>query len=402
MISLVNASSMAWRLEKFVEHGVIDNSVPGITTGRIWICGMEDPLLLELEGDCWRDLAGAKLEFTNPTPQSGGHFDSLDPDQVGLVGDMTAAMRVNEGGRGEGSPPRWNNTLYLEWFSEANGRVLIESTHYKLRVSDHSWRMDEDEEQAQKLANLQAMRDFMARMIGRNDAAAKAASDEDPVAATEEIMRQSQRVSRAFGEVLEKYGDDPESERKEAFVMGWDRKLEALADREEAMNLRMPPPGFDDSGHDDDDPPEAWQTSFDDDGGEIPDDGLGEFYCDEEPVVEKARELCLRAMELVDHEADPETPAARLTSALLEVSSKLAAAFENDDEDSDDLEAMSFILAILKQCLGLINDALSALQELASAEASAPRIEDMEELKSGIFSIRDDVVELCRDIREEM
>jgi len=386
---------MAWRLEKSVEHGEIDNTVPGTTTGRIWLRGLDEPLLLSLDGDCWRDLAGSRLEFTNPVPPQSGDFAALDPDQIGLIGDMTAALRVSSNGHRNSTDRSWRNGLYLEWFSETNGRVLIESTNFKLRVSDHLWRMDEDEEEAQKLANLQAMREFMARVIGREECDTGRGRSDGENGFDERLMNLSERVSRAFGEVLEKYGEDPESERKEAFVMGWDRKLESLAEREEAMNARMPPPAAEDAP--DDDPDEDdWFPVFGMSEDEFDDDG---FYCDEEPVIEKARELCLRAMDLVDREAEPGTPAYQLINSLLEVSSKLAGAFECEDDDD---EAMGHMLIVLKRCLGFLNDSLSALQSLVHAEQDSDHKMALENLTSSIFSLRDDIVELRREIREEM
>jgi len=394
---------MAWRLEKAVEHGEIDNTVPGTTTGRIWLRGMDEPLLLSLEGDCWRDLAGARLEFTNPAPQAGANLASIDPDQVGLMGDMTAALRVCYSARRTGNDVRWRNTLYLEWFSETNGRVLIESTNFKLRISEHVWRMDEDEEEAQKLANLQAMREFMARMIGRKESADHfgGSHDDDVVLDEDQIQKDSERVSRAFGEVLEKYGDDPESERKEAFVMGWDRKLEALAEREEALNMRIPPmPNHDpdevDADDGDDDADDDWsklmETCMEDFDEE-------DFYSDEEPVVEKSREVCLRAMDLVDREAESGTPDYQVTSSLLEVSSKLAGAMEcREDEDY----GATYVLALLKQCLGLINDSLSGLQVIVKQADDADHRAALDHLQSEVFSMRDDIIELRREIREEM
>jgi len=393
---------MAWRLEKAVEHGEVDNTVPGTTTGRIWLRGMEEPLLLALEGDCWRDLAGTRLEFTNPTPQDVGNLASLDPDQVGLVGDMTAARRVCHYPRRKEEEVRWQNALYLEWFSESNGRVLIEATHYKLRISEHAWRMDEDEEEAQKLANLQAMREFMAQMIGRRGQR-NASQETDGESTEERLLKESERVSRAFGEVLEKYGEDPESERKEAFVMGWDRKLEALADREEEMNMRTPPGwnAADDAEREDpfDEGREGWKGY-----GESPADDFfdGEDdFSDEEPVIEKARELCLRAMDLINHEAEPGTPAYQVTSSLLEVSSKLAGGLEHLG-DSTDGDEIKHALAILKRCLALINDSLNGVRALIKSEEDADHRAALDHLIEGIFSVRDDIVELRREMREEM
>ena len=53
--------------------------------------------------------------------------------------------------RKEKPPEHMANCLYLEWFSEANGRVVIESADYELTISAPEWRMtpEEDEERAQ-------------------------------------------------------------------------------------------------------------------------------------------------------------------------------------------------------------------------------------------------------------
>jgi len=377
---------MAWRLEKSVEHGEIDNTVAGTTTGRIWLRGLEEPLLLALDGDCWRDIAGTRLEFTNPTPEDGHDLSSLDPDQVGLVGDMTAARKVFQPAKSGGPPPRWTNSLYLEWFSESNGRVLIESSKFKLRVSEPQWRMDEDDEEAQKLANLHAMRDFMARVIDRGDRN----GGED------QLMAESERVSRAFGEVLEKYGDDPESERKEAFVMGWDRKLEALAEREETFGYHTPPP-MEDAPDDPGSETAAWSELMDLCGDDFSEDG--EFMPDEEPVVEISREICLRAMDLVDQQAAPGTPAYRVITGLLDVSGKLAAVLEICYGENGE---KSHVLAMLKRCLASLNDGIAALQALAEAESDVDHRAALDELLGAVFELREDVMELRREIRREM
>ena len=62
---------MAWRIDGAVVRGELDNRVRGRVTGRIWFAGRAEPVVLELEGNCWRDLAGRRLEFTNPQPKPG-------------------------------------------------------------------------------------------------------------------------------------------------------------------------------------------------------------------------------------------------------------------------------------------------------------------------------------------
>ena len=84
---------MAWRIEDAVDHGEIDNTVEGHTTGRIWLAGRDEPLILSLDGDCWRDLAGTNLQFENPSPKAVPDSEALDVDQGGIVGDMTASRK---------------------------------------------------------------------------------------------------------------------------------------------------------------------------------------------------------------------------------------------------------------------------------------------------------------------
>src|SRR5207253_2511249 len=48
--------------------------------------------------------------------------------------------------RGEKAPEHIANCLYLEWFSETNGRVVIESADYQLQISAPEWRLSPEEE----------------------------------------------------------------------------------------------------------------------------------------------------------------------------------------------------------------------------------------------------------------
>jgi len=51
---------MAWRLHEHVLRGKIDNRTRGRVTGEIWLAGIDEPLVLELAGDCAPDLAGCE------------------------------------------------------------------------------------------------------------------------------------------------------------------------------------------------------------------------------------------------------------------------------------------------------------------------------------------------------
>jgi len=392
---------MAWRVEEAVEHGLIDNTVEGRTTGRIWLAGREEPLILSLDGDCWRDLAGTILEFENPHPRMCPDAVALDTEQTGVVGDITASRkaRVPEISEeemdaceweGRDIPFQWSNTLYIEWFSEINGRVLIEAAGYTLRVSPSEWAMDEDQEEAQKLANLSAMRDFLTQVIGRSepeedtDAAAVTAKGELDEYEWEERLKESDRLTDAYQEVLEKYIDDADSERKEAFVMGWDGLLGAMAERDENGG---------DEFDDEIDFRENWRGDADD--FDEDEDFDEDWLADSHPLQTRARELAARCFDLVSRSDETDSPAQRLVSGLTQVSAKLAGVLHGHG-DGYEPEA-GFVLAVLKRCLNWINEAVGACGELIDASDDPDGRAALEDIRAEIFAIRDGVTELRRE-----
>jgi hypothetical protein len=394
---------MAWRIDDAVTRGEIDNTVEGRTMGRIWLAGRDAPLILMLEGDCWRDLAGTRLCFTNPAPNAAADSAALDSNQAGIIGDMTAS-RKNKAPTVDAEelhrlyqsqseiPYEWRNTLYLEWFSKINGRVVIESSDYQMEISAHEWTMDVDAEEAQKLANLNTMRDFMAQLIRRHDATSMEADDAEELDefAWEERLKESDRLTDAYQEVLEKYMKDTDSERKEAFVMGWDGLLDALAERDEASDDglledhqsygQMVDVSFD-PADDEDDSLETDDILFD--------------RKDDHPLQIQAQELAMRAMDVVQRDAGPGTPAYQLISCLLQVSGKLAGALNDSDYEAE----KGFLLAILKRCLNWLNEAVGACQTLMVAEDDTDHLVALAHLRSSIFAIRNGIVELRRELK---
>ena len=377
---------MAWRIDEAVVRGEIDNTVEGKTTGWLWLLGREQPVELDLTGDCWRDLAGTKLRFRNPEPKPQASTD-LESPQKGVVGDMTAS-RKNKVPLVSGEefaamyaarqqiPFCWKNTLYLEWFSETNGRVVIETCDFALELSEHVWEMDDDAEEAQKLANMQAMRDFMNLLVRRiepTDRPGDDGDDEEDEFQWEERLKESDRLADAYQEVLEKYLDDPDAERKEAFAMGWDGLLEALAEENETPE-----------------PVEAtWQPEESDDENWDEDADMRQH-----PLQAKAQELVIRGIDLT--RAGGEHPAApALNSALMQVAGKLAGALNGDYE-----RETGYVLAMLKRCLGWQNDALAACSELISAADDNDHSRALEALKDTIFEIREEIVNLRKELKE--
>jgi hypothetical protein len=386
---------MAFRIDDVVVRGEIDNTVEGKTMGRIWLLGRDEPLSLNLEGDCWRDLAGSKLLFENSEPKPDRTSEALALAQDGIVGDITASRKARVStvtedeihalhAAGKEIPFQWKNLLYLEWFSHANGRVVIESSSFKLTVSEASWAMDEDAEQAQQLANLQAMRDFMASVIRRpNEGQTKrpASPEELDEFEWEERLKESDRLADAYQEVLEKYMDDGDAEQKEAFVMGWDGLLDALAERDETDLPFSSTADGDYSGS-------TWSE-------DEPDHDLLE---DRHPLQALAYDVALRSVDLVSRDGGPDTAAHCLVSNLLQVSAKLAGALNGCQGEYEN--EPGFILAILKRCLSWLNEAMAACQALLDQEENSEQKQDLLKLRQSVFDIRDGILTLRREFKQ--
>ena len=159
---------MAWRIEKSILRGEIDNRVRRQTRGRLWLVGRHEPLVFDLVGNCSRDLAGCILQFENPhAAVTKNEHTNLAALQTGVVGKMTASAKVRvpdvspleairRARAGEMVPAHVANALYLEWYSECNGRVVIESAGLRLTMSPPVWTLSVEEDQEQAALNRQA------------------------------------------------------------------------------------------------------------------------------------------------------------------------------------------------------------------------------------------------------
>ena len=387
---------MAHRIDELLVRGEIDNTEEGKTTGWLWLLGRTEPITLDLIGDCWRDLAGSRLKFRNPDPKPGS-CNELSPIQRGLVGDMTASRKVKvpvcsadefaaRCAAGEEVPLVWKNTLYLEWFSETNGRVMIEAADFDLELSDNEWRMDSDEEEAQKLANLQAMRDFLDGMIARRPPPPEGEMLKDDEFEWEERLKESDRLTDAYQEVIEKYMDDPDSEQKEAFVMGWDGLLDAMAAESEGNEVDMP--DWEREVYEADEDDQASESWKDEDG--IEDEDLFKAH----PLQKEAKELAMRAYDLVREDSQRASDACELTGSLMKVAAKLAGALNGTYQ-----RETGYVLAILKRCLVWLNEALASSGRLIEVETDNDKERALEALKDEIFLLRQELTDLRKQLK---
>jgi hypothetical protein len=234
-----NDATMAFRIHDSVVRGEIDNRVKGIVRGKVWLEGRAEPVVLELKGNAWPDLAGCLLQFTNPLKRiAHAHLDSLNPLQRGSIGDLTASRKVrvfdvpleeamDMSRRKEKPPEHMANCLYLEWFSEYNGRVVIESSDYELTISAPEWRLSPEEEEQRREQAANGMNEFMSQLteaIDQHKRGQKDPEEEWDEHDYEKFFKESDARTDKYMELLEKYGDSDEAEKKIAEEMGWNRR----------------------------------------------------------------------------------------------------------------------------------------------------------------------------------
>lgn len=121
---------MAWRPTRYLIEGELDNTVRGKVTGWMRYLGIEGRVTLDLEGEFHRDIRGAKIRFRGDADGSTDVCEAIDYMQrfsllqTGKVGDMTAGL-----------PPRdYVAYPYFEWYSDQNGRVVLELTREQLEI----------------------------------------------------------------------------------------------------------------------------------------------------------------------------------------------------------------------------------------------------------------------------
>ena len=115
---------MAWRFGSYhwVEKGIIDNTVAGHVAGAIAFAGLGE-VLLHLTGDMEGDLKGRRIQFRNP----GYDADFVFDHGAGKVSTAPIYMKGFDRRQiGESGDIRGEPYFYVEWYSESNGRCVIE------------------------------------------------------------------------------------------------------------------------------------------------------------------------------------------------------------------------------------------------------------------------------------
>lgn len=355
---IVQQWEMAWRIDGQVTRGEIDNRERGRVVGRIWLSGRVEPITLDLAGDCWRDLAGRLLRFTNPEPKVVDR-DGLTIEQKGIVGDMTASRKVkvpeiplDEIGdyylAKKPLPWHWGNALYLEWFSQSNGRVVLETASYELRiVGEPRWEMSPEEEKLQRIANEQAMTGFMDTLSDASDAGANEDAEWNDSPQTEEeadrMLHRNDILTDRIHARLEQEGEDADLEQ----II--ENEIKRLSGETNEVDI-------------------GWMDGLPDFASEMEKgfdvDELDPF---EHPLVERARELAAQLIEAerdkqwVPEGAMEEHPAAYLVECVAKAGAKLAGALDGQVWPPE-IDECGMIIAQLKRARVYMDDAITALE----------------------------------------
>lgn len=416
---------MAWCIEKSVVEGVIDNWLSGEVRGQIWLHGRADPVVLNLTGNPWRDLAGHRLRFANPNPEPlPGHMHNFAAEQTGVVGDMTAARKVKlldipddqielDDESKTPSPELPGNPLYLEWHSARNGRVVIESGDFELDMDPMVlWSMSEEEEKEQREANKRAMIHFMEDLA----AAGETPEGEDPF---------EEEDCDPFPERLDE--DAPRSQA-EANADAEAARMDLLNDRIMARLEREPDADAEAYGRIMDEererlrrergepePETRWIPEYDQEFIETEEwnSRITETFAKEDepiddepdyPLVEQCQELGHQLSEEIDaqgwlpEDAQEEHPLRDLVHRVWFAGAKLAGALHNGlNSWPPDALVAGNALVRLKKAREYLNDALAAL-ETAREDRLAP-VDWLDLNRTKIGKVRWEVSELIRDAR---
>lgn len=158
---------MLTRLSPWITRGVVDNTTPGRVILELETSSCQEPVSFNLPGDCLRDIAGSRVEFTNPSAslEDGSVRSlllSLQKHEAALaVGDMTLSLRRPIGGEEK----QVGNVLYLEFFARPDARFLVELEHFASRVSLPQRPMSWEEGNTRVLLNADQMRQYVAANV---------------------------------------------------------------------------------------------------------------------------------------------------------------------------------------------------------------------------------------------
>ncbi len=407
---------MAWRIHDSVIRGELDNRERGHVRGKLWVQGQAEPVVLDLQGNAAPDLAGSLLTFENPgqkIPLRPGA--QLAPVQHGTIGDLTASRKVRVCDlppeeayerleKKEAVPERMANSLYLEWFSDANGRVVVESADYKLTISPPAWRLTPNEEAQRRREAARGFKGFIQKLSDIL-AARKHQPPEDKEWDEfdyEKLLRESDARTDKYAELLDKYMDHPERDRIIAKEMGWTWLEEALDAKEQAGAETSPDQRAEGSEQEESfDFPDEVPPLEPDPATEGVDWVRGERGHVTHPLTHRAFEGSMALWHKCDELGLDKLEDDDLTTLITEyqtTGAKLAGALDGLAYGRD-LREGAFIVACLKRALNHLHAAQAGLEKVAPKNLVPAEL--VASTRNDLFALREDILRLMEEFRRQ-
>jgi hypothetical protein len=292
-------------------------------------------------------------------------------------------------------PWHWGNSLYLEWFSEANGRVVVESASYQITlVGEAAWEMTEAEEAAQCEANAQALRNFMHQLdeivtASAGDAADAAWKPKRPMteAEADALQAESDKLADRIQARLDREGPDADYEAillEEIERRARERGEPPLTPQEETER-------------------EAWIDEMNRAAEEatLEADEFDEDFDRQHPLVERTQELATRVYHYlkdrgaISEGCGPEHPLVELVNGTMCAGPKLAGAL-NGRPWPLDLDECAPALVRIKRALGFLEDALLAANDCTEQGLADPQ------WLTGVRNEIESMMQACQQMIDEL
>lgn len=330
---------MTWEITRYVKRGEIDNRERDYVIGRIWLHGIKEPISLDLVGNGLEDLAGRCLRFENPWSRPlPEDYQQLACKQQGTVGEMTAGRKVKvadipflEPGELEATNDpslfHWANGLYLEWYCTRHGRIVIESTDFKLEADTKTkWLSAETAGEPSQEAHAETVDDLIDHVAKNDGDLGSEANDDAPQSKIE-------AEAEAEAEDLELLYDRVAARLNQQFEINAEVHNEIIAEERARLRRERGLPELEPDSWEEDEAEAYWLHEKEARMQELFEADLCPL--DEErrhPLVRRCQDLSLRLVDDIDHHgwapehATTEHPLHEITNSLCSAAAKLAGA----------------------------------------------------------------------------
>lgn len=228
-------------LTPIISHGIIDNTRRGVIDLTLWRLRDEEPLHLQLSGNCLQDIAGCRVSFRcgkQQPPPSVKRLLPLYKLAAGLrreeasvqAGDITLSRRApSQHARGKVA-----NLLSIELFADVSVRLMIECEDFSYELSLPEWECSSACASAQQLQNMTLLRDHvLANVAAYRGPALTHAGEDMPPCRWDSILNRAEACMVIIPSIHDKYAAEPRGLLAEYFAMDRPELLGRVAEAEE-------------------------------------------------------------------------------------------------------------------------------------------------------------------------